>query len=254
MMMKISGWTIHLLAIIGCAAIALVLLTIVFPQSYSLFEMTNWDTQPHTIHIVVTDDATQAPVYEESIPLSPGQRVERGIPSWDSDKTFNFSVTLDQTISSQFTLNLWRERRGVIDIGDPDAYAKINSCILYHQSGFFDNGNPQSLFSITNSDTNKTHNVTVSVADNSGRTFFEQEFVLAPGQEINSLLKSTITIRQYRITTTVDRNATSTCSAFIGPATANCQMTVNDSGIEGADYSGFTYDYALMYWKGKCSG
>lgn len=253
-MKKLTGQTILFFAIGGCAAIALIMLTIVFPLSYSLFEMTNWDTQSHTVHIVVMDDATQAPVYEESILLSPGQRVERVIQPWNTDKTFNFSVTLDQTTSSQFNLNLWRERRGVIDIGDPDAHAKINPCILYPQSGFFDNGNPQSLFTITNSDTNKTHTVAVTIADSSDRIFFEQEFALAPRRERNSPLKSTITTRQYHITATVDRNATGRCTAFIGPTTANCHMTVNGSGIEVADYSGFTSDYGARYWKGKCSG
>jgi hypothetical protein len=254
--MKLNSQQNIIILIIGLAfLIVLVFFTVINPLSYSLFEMTNWDTtHSHSVRVIVSDDLTQKPVFEEIITLSPGQRIERGIQSWDNNKNFNFSVRLDQMTSSQFTMNLWRGQRGVIDIADPVAGDMINPCIHYYNTGGADYGHQEPVFIITNEDTNNSHTVEVTVANGTGGIIFKHECTVPPGQDIYSSLKGTFVAKQY-IVTVSDAGSSLLCIKDVGPYTSNCRIIIRDSGLEIFESDEiFDGTYGLPYWKGKCSG
>jgi hypothetical protein len=239
-------------------SIVLVLLVTGYPPTESLFEVTNQDTaKAHTVHILVTDEVTRQQVYEGTILLSPGQWTEHRIAPLDSRRDFNFTITRDGTETSHFILELGNGWRGIIDIADPDAHSGINPCIFlgdWSMQGSVDTGNPKPIYTVINSDADLTHIITVSVTDAAGTILSENQFTLAPGQEIRSPVWSAISEKRYIVTTTDERNLTSGCDMRIGPHTANCRMIIQGTGIEVVDSQGIRVDYAARYWTGKCSG
>jgi hypothetical protein len=244
---------IWIVVIAGIVIITPILFVTLYPLPYILFGITNWDDhQPHTVHVSVANARTSVNLSDEIIVIGPGQRIERGIPPWKNDRDLDFTVTLEDTVTSRFTLNLRQGMRSQIDLHDPDANSLISPCILNYNSGVYDDGNPHPVFEIVNPDRTRMHAVSIFVGWDNNQSLFGNTYELMPEQRVNSPIITTLSSKEYYFNVTVDNNRTSYFKQWIGPNSPTRSINITNPEIDSREV--MTMDYAARYWHGKCSG